>query len=182
MKLIQTINDAYELLAEGKILAYPTEAVYGLGCDPFNKASIENLINLKHRQVEKGLIVLIANWEQLALLTKPIPEENLQAVRSTWPGPVTWIFPKSELVSSALSGTHNTIAVRMSAHPIARKLCSQHPIVSTSANLSGKEPACSIEQLRQQFPTGIDAVFAGELGGALNPSKIYDVLTGKRLR
>lgn len=182
MKLLQSITVARQLLAEGNILAYPTEAVYGLGCDPFNEAAVENLINLKQRQVEKGLIVLIANWEQLASLTKPIDEENLQMVRNTWPGPVTWIFPKSGLVPTAISGIYDTIAVRMSAHPIAHELCMQHPVVSTSANVSGKDPARTIEQLKQQFPTGIDAVLEGELGGALNPSKIYDVRTGKRLR
>jgi L-threonylcarbamoyladenylate synthase len=182
MKIIQSIADAWTLLKEGKIIAYPTEAVYGLGCDPFNERAVETLTALKQRQVEKGLIVLIANWQQLDLLALPLPESCLQPVRNSWPGPVTWIFPKSEHVPLITSGHHETIAVRMSAHPIARELCAHQPVVSTSANLSGKDPACTIEELMQQFPQGIDGVLSGELGGAASPSKIYDVRTGKRLR
>lgn len=182
MKIIDRFEDAQKLLQEGMILAYPTEAVYGLGCDPFNKDAVEKILTLKRRPTHKGFIILIADWGQLSSLTKAIPIEKLEAVQRTWPGPVTWLFPKSANIPEWLCGEHESVAIRMSTHPIAHKLCKEGPIVSTSANLSGLKPARTLNELEEQFPTGIDAVFAGDLGGANQPSAIYDVLSGQRLR
>jgi L-threonylcarbamoyladenylate synthase len=182
MKFITSMPEAWDMLRDGKILAYPTEAVYGLGCDPFNTRAVEKLLNIKQRKADKGLIVLIANWEQLASLTLPIAENFMQPVRESWPGPITWIFPKSKKVLSSISGDSNTIALRMSAHPVARSLCAHQPVVSTSANLSGQAPARSRDEIEAQFHDVIDGLLEGELGGAINPSQIFDVCTGKRLR
>jgi len=182
MKIISQFDKARELLKEGKILAYPTEAVYGLGCDPFNQQAVEKLLALKQRNVAKGLIILIADWSQLESLVKPIPDELLERVRPTWPGPVTWVFPKADTIPEWLSGNHSTIAIRMTSHPIARELCVDGPLISTSANLSDGDPAVDIAGLSAQFPFGVDALFSGSLGGLSKPSAIYDVLSGNRLR
>lgn len=182
MKIISEFNEARQFLDDGKIIAYPTEAVYGLGCDPFNQLAVERILALKQRPVSKGFILLIADWPQLVPLVSDVPEHLLHAVRNTWPGPVTWVFPKSTIIPNWLSGDQNTVAIRMSAHPIARRLCVDRPVVSTSANISGHEPAVDIQGLGAQFPDGIDAVLAGNLGDACQPSAIYDVLSGQRLR
>ncbi|KTC66478.1 putative translation factor (plasmid) [Legionella adelaidensis] len=182
MKIIHSLLQAREEVMKGSIIAYPTEAVYGLGCDPFNMDAVNTLLALKSRPIEKGFIVLISNWEQLYSLTEPLSEEQLKPVRQSWPGPVTWIFPKAETLPQWLSGSWNSIAIRMSAHPIARGLALDNPIISTSANITGFEPARDKESLFKQFPQGIDFLVNGDLGGAQNPSAIYDVLTGKRLR
>ncbi|AHE66079.1 L-threonylcarbamoyladenylate synthase [Legionella oakridgensis] len=182
MRIIDNIEKAQELLSQGKIIAYPTEAVYGLGCDPFNQWAVERLLALKKRAVDKGLIVLIADWTQLSPLIDTVPEALLSKVKKSWPGPVTWVFPKSKIVPDWLSGHRDTIAIRMSAHPIARQLCYSNPIISTSANVSGKSPARDVESLSLQFPQGIDAIIAGELGGESQPSAIFEVFSGKRLR
>jgi L-threonylcarbamoyladenylate synthase len=175
-------DQAVPLLRQGRILAYPTEAVYGLGCDPFNQTAVESLIRLKGRPQHKGFIVLISDWTQLEALIQPIADQHLVQVKATWPGPVTWIFPKASRVPVWLTGGEETIAIRMTAHPIARALCVDHPLVSTSANLSGKLSARSELELLQQFPKGIDALVAGELGGRHQPSAIYDACTGYQLR
>jgi len=167
---------------EGDIIAYPTEAVYGLGCDPFNEQAVTRLLALKQRGVEKGLILLIAHWEQLFSLIDELPQALLLPVKNTWPGPVTWVFPKARHLPEWITGSHDSIAIRMSAHPIARELCKDHPLVSTSANQSGQPPATDLRSLCQQFPQGIDAVFEGDLGGSSKPSDIFDVQTGARLR
>ena len=182
MKIIKNIEDAWQLLQQGKVIAYPTEAVYGLGCDPFNEAAVESLLSLKKRNTHKGLIVLIAHWQQLTPLIAPISESQLAAVKASWPGPVTWIFPKSNAIPALVCGDHTTIAIRMSAHSIARQLCLHNPVVSTSANLSGHPPARHVSELALQFPIGLEGVVSGELGGASQPSAIYEVLTGQRLR
>ncbi|MFZ4076995.1 MAG: L-threonylcarbamoyladenylate synthase [Legionellaceae bacterium] len=173
---------ARERLAKGAVLAYPTEAVYGLGCDPFNEAAVYRLLSLKDRKIEKGLILLIARWEQLDDLIAPLPASAMVAVRATWPGPVTWVFPSKKTLPSWITGDHQSIAVRMTAHPVAKALCLNHPLVSTSANKSGLAPARSVDDLQAQFPVGLDGWVKGALGDAVLPSTIVDVLTGKVLR
>ena len=182
MKIIKTINEAKKLLQRGGLLAYPTEAVYGLGCDPFNQMAVEALFKLKGRDPHKGLILLISNWQQLTPLIAPVTDEQLAKVHATWPGFVTWIFPKSATLPEWLTGKHNSIAIRMSAHPIANALCAEAPLVSTSANRSGHPPAISENELHEQFPTGIDAFVQGSLGGFSKPSAIFDVLSGVQIR
>ena len=176
------IEDAKKILSEGKLIAYPTEAVYGLGCDPFNKHAVEKLLALKQRPSSKGFIILIAEWSQLTPLIGDVPENLLDNVRATWPGPVTWVFPRSNKIPDWLCGHHSSIAIRMSAHPVARGICSGGAVISTSANISGAMPAVDLAGLSQQFPHGIDAIFSGDLGGTGQLSSIFDVLTGQRLR
>ena len=182
MNIISKIEQAWRLLQQGKLIAYPTEAVYGIGCDPFNQEAVAKLLALKQRAPEKGLIILIADWAQLTPLITPISQASMSAVKNTWPGPTTWIFPKSALIPDWLCGNNQTIAIRMSAHPVASQLSIPAPVVSTSANLSGDNAARNLAELSLQFPHGIDAVVAGELGGRSQPSAIFEVLTGRQLR
>ena len=182
MNFISRIDDARFYLQTGGVIAYPTEAVYGLGCDPFNKDAVQKLLALKKRPLAKGFIVLIADWAQLPIFIGNVSESKWDLVRDSWPGPVTWLFPKAANVPLWLTGGHPTIAIRMSAHPIAFELCREGPVISTSANLSGQAPAIDIPSLQAQFPEGIDALLEGELGGAKQPSSIFDVCTGRRIR
>jgi L-threonylcarbamoyladenylate synthase len=182
MKIISQFDEARQLLADGKIIAYPTESVYGLGCDPFNQLAVEKIIALKQRPSSKGFIILIADWSQLMPFIGEVPEHRFDVVRATWPGPVTWVFPPAKIIPDWLSGQHNSIAIRMSAHPVARELCAMGPVISTSANISGDTPAIDVAGVRVQFPSGVDAVLTGELGGNTQLSAIYDVLNGRCLR
>ena len=182
MNIIHDLGEARALLKKGSIIAYPTEAVYGLGCCAFKERSVEKILSLKQRAKSKGLILLIADWSQLMLLIAPMSDALLEPVRATWPGPVTWVFPKSSIVPDWVSGEHDGVAIRMSAHPVARALCADGPVVSTSANITGQDPAVDLPGLMRQFPEGIDAVLTGELGGLNQPSAIFDVRTGVRLR
>ena len=181
MKLVK-IKEARQLLKQGKLIAYPTESVYGLGCDPFNQFAVETLLTLKQREASKGLILLIAEWSQLTPLIGFIPDQRWDAVKKTWPGPVTWIFPKSEIIPQWVSGQHESVAIRMTAHPCARQLCTELPMISTSANKTGVAPAVDVASVKLQFPQGIEAIVEGELGDAVKPSAIFDVLSGRRLR
>ncbi|MDP3562685.1 MAG: L-threonylcarbamoyladenylate synthase [Legionellaceae bacterium] len=179
---IDNLDKARESIYQGNILAYPTEAVYGLGCDPFNEQAVLRILSLKHRLVGQGLIVLISQWSQLFPLIGTVTDSAMETIRATWPGPTTWVFPKSTLVPTWVSGHHPSIAIRMTTHPVAAQLCQDGPLVSTSANIHGQEPARSLEELENQFPSGIDAVVLGSLGQAKKPSSIYDALTGEQLR
>ncbi|MDF1827323.1 MAG: L-threonylcarbamoyladenylate synthase [Legionellaceae bacterium] len=177
------IDKAHALIQAGEVIAYPTEAIYGLGCDPFNQQAVEALLALKQRSVSKGLIILVSTWEQIWPLIGEVPEARIEAVKQTWPGPVTWIFPKSEQVPAWLSGEHDGLAIRMTAHPVAHALCKHTPLVSTSANLTGSNPAKTIDDLEDMLASGaVAGVVAGDLGGRSAPSEIYHVLNGVRVR
>lgn len=181
-KLVSSLDEAKTVLQQGGIIAYPTEAIYGLGCDPFNREAVQRLFHLKQRPLNKGMILIIARWEQLAELIDVLPEAQYQRVKKTWPGPTTWIFNKSVHVPDWVTAGDATIAIRMTAHPIARALCNDIPLISTSANLSGHLPARNLSALDAQFPQGIDAIVPGELGGLDKPSSIFNALTGEQLR
>lgn len=175
---IDSVDEATQRIHQGQLIAYPTEAVYGLGTDPFNQKAVEALLDLKKRDLKQGFILLIAKWEQFLPLIHLSSKIQLTKVRETWPGPVTWIFPKSKAIPEWVSGpSHETVAIRMTAHPLAKKLALKGPLISSSANISGMSPARSLEALNGQFPLGIHAVLLGDLGGQDKPSAIYDACT-----
>jgi L-threonylcarbamoyladenylate synthase len=181
--MLKSLDEAIEILKKGGIIAYPTEAVYGLGCDPFNESAVLRLLELKKRSVAKGLIIIAANWQQLQPYIQPVDTAKMATILS-WPTPITWIFPATMDAPKWVTGSHTTIAVRVTTHPIANKLCQLFgkPIISTSANLEGKPPAKSADEIKPQFPTGIDIIIPGELGNLDKPTEIREAITGKILR
>lgn len=134
------IRMASHAIHQGQLIAYPTEAVYGLGCDPLNKRAVLDLLALKQRPIEKGLIIVASNFTQLLPFIVP-DRQMLSCMMATWPGPVTWVVPARPWVPMYLRGQHYTLAVRVSAHPIIQQLCRCYgrAIVSTSANLNKKK-------------------------------------------
>lgn len=178
------LNDVIKILSEGGIIAYPTEAVYGLGCDPFNDNAIQQLLKIKKRSYEKGLIVIASEWCQLESLVEPISNDRMAQVQATWPGPVTWLFPAKPSLSIWLRGNHETIAVRVTAHLLAKKLCQLFgkPLVSTSANREGQVPSRSAKEVETMFGTEIDKIVSGEVGNLVQPTEIRDARTGAIVR
>lgn len=177
------LRRAVQTLEDGGIIAYPTEAVYGVGCDPWDDDALFDLLTIKQRPWHKGLILIAANFNQLQDFIQPLPAETLKKVQQSWPGPVTWLLPVREEVSPLLTGEHDTIAVRVTAHPQVQKLCEAFggAIVSTSANIAGLRPAKNGHQVRWQLPE-VDYVLPGALGGASKPSEIRDARTGVKIR
>jgi L-threonylcarbamoyladenylate synthase len=179
-----TVSQAAQCLLNGGIIAYPTEAVYGLGCDPGNENAVRRLLALKVRPVDAGLILISDAFEHFQPFIEPLSKEQQERVMPTWPGPVTWLFPKNKSVPVWLAGEHETIALRMSAHPVCRALCAAFggAIVSTSANPGRVEPARSIAQVEQYFGSRLCGTVEGDLGGANRPSEIRDLVSGRVLR
>jgi L-threonylcarbamoyladenylate synthase len=175
---------AARIMQGGGVVAYPTEAVWGLGCDPGNSRAVSRLLAIKDRSPAKGLILLAANMEQLEPLLSELDDLQRQRLRRTWPGPTTWLIPHHDRVPSWISGRFPSVAVRVTDHPIAAglSLAFGGPIVSTSANPQGREPARSPLRLRQYFSAELDDIVPGPLGGRTQPSEIRDLLTGEVLR
>jgi L-threonylcarbamoyladenylate synthase len=181
-----SVSQAAILLQEGKVVAYPTEAVFGLGCCPQNNDAIANLLALKQRASNKGFILIASSVEQLLpyIETSSLPRERWDMVQQSWPGPFTWVFPATDKVSPSIKGGFITVAVRVTAHPVAKALCQAFggALISTSANLSLQAPLKEGEAVAEQFRGAIAGVVAGSVGDALNPTTVQDALTGKIYR
>ncbi len=175
---------AAHIMRRGGVIAYPTEAVFGLGCDPLNQAAVHRLLALKQRPVSKGLILIAAEFAQLQhYVVEPSPEQHLKLERS-WPGAVTWLIPARPRTPPWLRGDHHTLAVRVTAHPVAAALCRLFggPIVSTSANLSNRPPARSALAVRRCFHNQLNCIIHDEAGPNKNPTEIRNLTNGSLLR
>ena len=181
-----TLDSVAGLLKAGGVITYPTEAVWGLGCDPANESAVHKVLALKQRPVEKGMILVAASaaqldgWVDLAAL----PVERQAAVLASWPGPNTWILPAGPRAARWVTGEHDGLAVRVSAHPLVQALCQAWggPLVSTSANLAGEEPARSRQQLDPRLLARLDGIIDGAVGKQPQPTTIRDGLSGATLR
>ncbi len=177
------IHRAARAVRAGGVIAYPTEAVWGLGCDPWNAVAVQRLLALKSRDPGKGLILVAASIEQFDFLLEDLPERWLDRLASTWPGPHTWLVPHQQRLPAWISGMHETVALRVSDHPLVRALCDEcGPLVSTSANPAGRPAARSRLRVQQYFGGQLDEVLGGALGGRKNPSTIRDLATAEIVR
>lgn len=177
------VERAARIVVAGGVVAYPTEAVYGLGCDPFCHDAVARILAIKQRSWRKGLILIAAGVDQLEPLVE-LPEDMRARILATWPGPVTWTLPACPGVPDWLTGGRPTLAVRVTAHPLAGALCRQvgAALVSTSANRAARPPLTSPLRVRRLLGSSIDYVLAGPLGGLASPTTIRDGRTGRVLR
>jgi L-threonylcarbamoyladenylate synthase len=175
------IRRAAQVIRAGGIIAYPTEAVYGLGCDPRDHDAVRKILSLKQRPERAGLILIAADIGQLDGWITSQPDFD----RAMEPDAVvTWVVNAGPATPEWISGGRDTVAVRITRHPIAAALClaADMPIVSTSANRRGRPPASSALQVHCGFGSTIDYVLPGPTGKRLQPSEIRDARTGAILR
>jgi len=177
-----SIRKAVQVLHGGGIIAYPTEGVFGLGCLPEDVAAVTRILEIKKRDPAMGLVLIASDMEQLRSWTALPPDAP--PLESTNDRPVTWIVPATDETPLLVRGSHPGLAVRLTAHPVARELCEAagSALVSTSANLHGRPPARNRHVLRRRFGTLVDYVVPGDCGPAAGPSEIRDLATGRILR
>ena len=177
------IHRAVQAVKQGGLIAYPTEGVYGLGCSPFDHHACQRLYQLKQRPANKPFLWVANCFDHVAdfIDTQALPDLN--AILATWPGAVTWIFPLSQRGKMQLP-TYDTLAVRISAHPIVQALCQAlaAPLISTSANLAGKPALCTTQTVNAQFANQVDYIVPGSIGDLTGPTPIYDAMTHRILR
>lgn len=178
------VRQGAQCLVQGRVIAYPTEAVYGLGCDPGNEAAVRRILELKSRPAAAGMILIADRLERFASYIDPVSAELKQRALAAWPGPVTWLFPRADHVPDWLAGSHPTIALRITDHTVCRQLCEAFggPIVSTSANPAGEQPARSANEVSAYFPDALCGTVEGDLGSQDSPSEIRDLVSGRVLR
>jgi L-threonylcarbamoyladenylate synthase len=179
-----SIQTAVHAVQQGGVIAYPTEAVYGLGCNPRDLTAVQRILDLKQRPAHKGLILIAANFAQVAPYVLPLTPAIQTRIFAPTSHPTTWLLPVNPDVAPLIRGEHDTLAIRFTQHPICYALCQQlgHPLISTSANLSQHEPARSAAEVQQQFGTQLTYILDAPLGNASAPSEIHDARTGAVLR
>lgn len=179
-----SLRRAATTLKNGGVIAYPTEAVYGLGCHPLNETAVSRLLQLKQRDPGKGLILISDKLSRLEPFLQLLSQSERNKINKKSSKPTTWIIPAQDWVPDWLTGWHGTLAVRVTDHPIAAQLCklAKMPIVSTSANLSNHRPAKTGIQVRLQFDGQLDAIVAGKVDATATPSIIRDLKTNKIIR
>ncbi len=182
------LSNALNVLQTQGVIAYPTESVFGLGCDPDCDNAIKNILEIKQRPAHKGLILIAANIEQLENYAdfSSLNIKQLAAIKNSWPGPFTWVVAAKKNLSKLISGDFDSVAVRVSAHPLVQQLCLEFgkPIISTSANLSGLAPCTNSRQVADMFLNHplLETIIDAPVSGLSAPSQIYDAASGKRLR
>lgn len=170
-------------LDKGGVIAYPTEAVFGLGCYLEDFYSVAKILVLKDRPVNKGLILIAATAEQIAPYVEYPDNKVKREVNKTWPGAITWVLPAKENVPYWITGHRDTVAVRVCAHPVVQELCGRvGAIVSTSANPAGYMPALTAMKVRSYFGTAIDYILTAPTGDRDMPTEIREAITGRVLR
>lgn len=174
------IQHVAHLLEQGTVIAYPTEGVWGIGCDPWNEQATLKVLALKSRSIKKGLILIASAIEQFDFILHDLPTQYRVKLEESWPGPFTWLAPHHNRVPYWITGDHSTVALRVTNHPLVKALCDlTGPIVSTSANPAGQPSAKTRLMVEKYFHNTGLTILNGRLGGAKTSSRICDLLTNK---
>jgi L-threonylcarbamoyladenylate synthase len=180
----QSLKTAAGVLYAGGVIGYPTEGVFGLGCDPFNADAVGRILAIKKRPVEKGLIVIADSIERLTPYLQELTVEHISLLQNHWPGPYTFVIPHNGKLPGWVTGDRDTVAVRVSNHPTARAICKEfgRPIVSTSANYSGRPSLITALQTQAVLGDQLDYLVKGRVQTPGKASQIIDLLSGAQFR
>ncbi len=175
---------AVAAIRSGGVVAYPTEAVYGLGCDPNDREACERIFELKQRTPDMGLILIASQIGQFEQFLVDLSDAQGATLQSSWPGPITWLVPDNGVAPNWITGGQGTLALRVTDHPVAAALCESFggPLVSTSANPHGHPPARSADDVSAYFGETLAAILDGPLGELTQPTEIRDLVTQEIIR
>ncbi|MBS62354.1 L-threonylcarbamoyladenylate synthase [Salinisphaera sp.] len=181
------LRRAARILHDGGVVAHATEGVWGLACDPLDPAAVLRLLTIKHRDIDRGLIVIGADREQLAPFVSADADQAWARATDSWPAALTWLLPAADDTPWWLTGAHDTIALRQTAHADSAALCRAFggALVSTSANVSARPPVRNGWQARARLKKsggGVDMILGGVPDTPGRASTIRDARTGDTLR
>ena len=193
------LDAVQQFLQAGNLLAYPTEAVWGIGCDPFNKTAVKQILAIKQRPIEKGMIVITGDIAHIQPFLQPLPQQVVDNIAASWQSSdaqaTTWLLPipasLQRKIPEWVTGGRDSLAIRVISHPMIAKLCNHiahadhnNPfgfLVSTSCNLSGLTPANDFAAAYHYFGDAIGYLL-GDTLGFVRPSQIFDALTQQQVR
>lgn len=172
------------MLHDSGVVAYPTEAVWGLGCDPWSERAVSKILQLKGRAESKGLILITDQGRHFAPFLQGLDRDQLAPFSRSYDKPVTWLVPHNGMAPDWIVGEHDTLALRVTTHPLAAALCRAFggPLVSTSANPQGLPAATTGLKVKTYFGRRLDYQTPGSVGSARRSSEIRNLLTGEVVR
>lgn len=175
-----TLNRLARAVSRGAVFGYPTDTIWGLGCHPLIESSAARIQQIKRRPPGKGLILLSSRIEYCAAYIDA-DAETLRPIRKPQETPTTWLVPASDFCPAWLHGSFPTVAVRITDHPLLQRICDQleAPVISTSANRSGRPPVRNALQMRAQFGEELDFIVTGFALGTGRASEIKSLATGE---
>jgi L-threonylcarbamoyladenylate synthase len=176
------LKEAARILSQGKVIIYPTDTLYGIGAVIDNEEAVKKVFQIKKRDPEKPILILIEKLEDLLPLVKNVSSEAEKLMTRYWPGPLTLVFEASAKVSPLLTGNVGTIGIRCPDSPLVRRLLSLtgSPLTATSANLSDETPVRDAGEAKNVFGEKVDLILdAGPL--VSEPSTVVDV-TGEKVK
>jgi L-threonylcarbamoyladenylate synthase len=179
------LNLLASLLRDEAVVAYPTEGVWGLGCIPESMVAVSRILAIKMRSWEQGLILVGSHIDQFSPYLEGLDNDQLDMLEDAWPGPVTYLVPDNGYCPIWIKGHHQSVALRVTGHPVVHALCHQlgSPMVSTSLNRAGQRPVRTRLEVRQKFAEEIDAIVPGDLGNSnKGASEIRDLVSGEVIR
>lgn len=173
---VEELQPAVTVLKQGGVIAYPTETVYGLGASIYHEHAVRRIFQLKIRDPNKPLSVMISSIEDVNELCEEIPQYSEILMNAFWPGPLTLIFKASEKVPNYIASTDKKIGLRFPNHPITRAIMRMHgqPVTSTSANVAGKAEPINAQEVKHIFGDKIDLVIDGGECRFKIPSTVLD--------
>ena len=175
------LEHAAELIKQGKIVVFPTETVYGIGTNGLDAGAVKKLYEIKQRPLNKPVTLLVSNMEMVEMLAKDITEIEYKIMKKFFPGPLTIILKKKEIVPDIVTAGGQTVGISMPSGEIARKLVeiAGIPIAAPSANITGQSSGTNIQEIRKHFEGKADFFIddgESELGIS---STIVQVINGK---
>lgn len=175
------VKKAAELIKQGKIVVFPTETVYGIGTNGLDEKAVRKLYEVKQRPLDKPISLLVSNMEMVNKIAKDITELEYKIMEKFFPGPLTIILRKQDIVPNIITAGQDTVGVRMPSGEVARKLVENAgvPIAAPSANISGRPSGTNLQEIKKHFQGNVDFFIDGgdsELGIA---STIIQVVDGE---
>lgn len=170
-------TQAAEIISQGGVIAFRTDTFYGLGADPFNEAAIKRVRDLKGREDNKPILLLISDEQQISRFISKQSSVFTEVVKRFWPGPLTIVGPAQDELPDELTAGSKTIGLRLPGDENARaivRVCGG-ALTATSANLSGQSEARSASEVARYFATGIDLIIDGGEVSVTSPSTVLDL-------
>ncbi|PIE68922.1 MAG: threonylcarbamoyl-AMP synthase [Deltaproteobacteria bacterium] len=179
-----SLVEAAEIITAGGVIVYPTETLYAVGCHYAHKGAVEQVFQVKNRDVAKPLPLIVGSWEQVGRFT--LANEAVTSVASMfWPGPLSVLVTMQGTIASGLKDAQGRTSLRVTPHPVARALCRlvDAPLVATSANMSGEPAPCRLEDVDPQLMARVDGVVDAlpfPQGG--EPSTLIEVISATKVK
>ena len=174
---------ASEVIAKGGVIAFRTDTFYGLGANPFNPLAVARVRELKGREDDKPILLLISDRDQVERLIVDPSEAFTRAAEEFWPGPLTIIGAAVAALPEAITAGTGTVGIRLPGEEQVRELVREcgGVVTATSANPSGREPARSANEVADYFPVGLDLIIDGGEVKVTEPSTVLDALNSPRV-